>query len=487
MPYNELQPQKVFHFFKEVNNIPRESGNEKALSDYAVEFAKKRQLEVIQDASNNVLIRKPATVGFEHVQGVIIQGHLDMVCEKNNGTVHDFKVDPIEMIVKDAFLMANGTTLGADNGIAVAMGLALLDSDDIQHPAIELLLTTDEEVGMTGALNFDSSQLKGQYFINLDSEEEGEFVVSCAGGLKAFINLPIEKQTISTEGYILKEISITKLVGGHSGVEIDKNRANANKLTGRILCKLNESVNYFLMDIHGGTKDNVITREAFMTVLVAEKDAIVYDDVLDLLGEQIANEYKTADPEISIVSEDFEGPETVEVITTATTETITFLLMGVPNGIQTMSADLPGFVESSLNLGKIAIEEDHMVFLFAIRSGIRSLKYHMTKQVALFAKQCGAEFIQTAEYPEWEFKKGSHLLDVSVETFTKLFGKTPIVKSLHAGLEPGVFLEKNPNIEAISFGPDLFGVHSPDERLHIASTERTWNFLLEVLKNLKQK
>jgi len=482
--FENLEPKSVMKYFKAINDIPRESGNEKAVSDYLVSFANERGLEVIQDESLNVLIRKPATKGYEEAKGIILQGHMDMVCEKNADTDHDFLNDPIDMIVEGDYLTANGTTLGADNGIAVAMGLAVLDAKDMSHPELELIVTTDEEVGMTGAINFDASQLKGKYFINLDSEEEGEFTVGCAGGLKASINLPIQKEKISSKGLICREVSIKNLIGGHSGVEIDKCRANAIKLTGRILCKLDEKVNIQLMDILGGKKDNVIPREAFFTIMLPKEEEELFETILDLVGSEISDEYRTSDPDIEIVSKSLDVDDIVEVIEEEDLETAIFLLIGLPNGIQTMSAELEGFVESSLNIGKIAVEDDHIVYLFAVRSSIKSLKYYITDQLELFARYTNSEFIKTAEYPEWPVKKESNLVHKAIEIYENKFNKKPLVKSIHAGLESGVFLEKRNDIEAISIGPDMSGVHSPDEKVSISSIERTFDFLKDLLADL---
>lgn len=485
MKLDGLKPEKVMHFFYEINQIPRESGNEKAISDYLVQFANSRNLNVYQDSSLNVLITKDASIGYEAVPGVIIQGHMDMVCEKNADTQHDFTKDPIEIIIDGDHLRANGTTLGADNGIAIAMGLAILDDQSLIHPKIELLVTTDEEVGMTGAINFDSSLLTGKYFLNLDSEEEGEFVVSCAGGLKASINLPVQKHTVSMDGLICKEIAIRKLIGGHSGVEIDKCRANAIKLTGRILCKLDKEIDFHLVDIQGGKKDNVIPRETFTTIVLPQNQEATFDAIMDQVSQNIANEYRTSDPDIEIVSETLDVENEIEVISDENLEKALFLLLNLPNGIQTMSYELAGFVESSLNIGKIAIEDDHIVYLFAIRSSVRSIKYHITDQLELFAKYCNAEFIKTAEYPEWPLKKESYLLAQAKKVFSDIHGREPIIKSLHAGVESGVFLEKRPDIEAISVGPDMQAVHSPNEWVSISSIQRTYHFILELLKSIQ--
>ncbi len=480
----DLEPQSVMKFFYEINQIPRGSGNEKQISDYLVEFAKERQLEVVQDDALNVLIRKAATPGYENHKGVIIQGHMDMVCSKNAGVDHDFEKDPIDMLIDGDYITANGTTLGADNGIAVAMGLALLDAQDVKHPELEVIITTDEEVGLNGAIAFDANQLRGGYFLNLDSEEEGEFTIGCAGGLKSIINLPVYKETIETDSLICKEVAITKLLGGHSGVDIENYRANAVKLTGRILCKLDEEFDFSLLDIYGGDKDNVIPREAFFTIVFSKEEQERFDQVLDTIAQKIQHEYQSSDPNIEIVSKTIDVEKTVEVLAEASLESLIFLLMTVPNGIQTMSPELKGFVESSLNIGKVAVEDDHVVFLFAVRSSIASLKEHITNQLKCYANYCNAEFIKTAEYPEWPVKNDTELLKKAVEVYTNMYKKEPIVKSIHAGLEGGVFMEKLPHLEAISLGPDMDGVHSPDERVSISSIQRTYTYLINLIEAL---
>lgn len=480
-----LEPKNVIKFFYDINQIPRGSGDEQAISDFLVDFAKTRGFEVIQDEFLNVLMSKPATPGYEDAPGVIIQGHMDMVCDKNEDTVHDFTKDPIEMIIDGDHLTANGTTLGADNGIAVAMGLAVFDSSDLQHGPLEMIVTTDEEVGMTGAIEFDKSLLKGEYFLNLDSEEEGEFTVSCAGGLKSIINLPISKQLLKSEGFICKEIALKKLTGGHSGVDINKNRANAIKLIGRILCKLDEKVDIQLIDIHAGQKDNVIPREAFFTVVFPKEQEDAFEGVLDDVALLLANEYRATEPTIELISDTLDVPDEIEVLEEENLEAVIFLLMGLPNGVQSMSAEIKDFVESSLNIGKIAVEDDHIVFLFAVRSSVASLKYHISEQLELFAKHTNADFIKTAEYPEWALVAESELLNKAVEVYTAKYGKAPLVKGIHAGLEPGVFLEKRSDIQAISLGPDMDAVHSPDEWVSISSLERTYDYLKDLLAALK--
>ena len=483
---NGLEPEKVFYYFEELSKIPRGSGNEKAASDYLFDFGKKRNLFVMQDEFLNIIIKKPASIGYENSPSVIIQGHIDMVCEKNANIEHDFTKDGIKLLVDGDDVKADGTTLGADNGIAVAYALALLDDNTIEHPELEIVMTTDEEVGMTGAINMDVSELNGKYFINLDSEEEGELVVSCAGGLRGAIKIPIVHETMTNNNeYIIKEIFINNLKGGHSGMDIDKKRGNANKLTGKILCKLNDDLDIKLLDLYGGMKDNVIPREGFLSIVINKNDEKLFEKVLDDISAEISNEYKHTDGNISVYSVSFEFSNEIEYISKETTENIIFLLMNLPNGVIDMSPVLENIVESSLNLGKVSIENSEIEFLFAIRSSIKSVKFHISKQLELFAKKCGGSYTTCNEYPEWEYNQDSNLLSTCVNVYAKIYGDKPIVKAIHAGLEPGVFIEKLPHLDAISFGPNVYDVHSPDERFSITSTQRTWEYLKEVLKSLK--
>lgn len=488
MQYNleTLQKDSVFNYFFEISKIPRGSGNEKAISDYLKKFAEERNLYVRQDEYNNIVIKKQATEGFEKVPPVILQGHMDMVCEKNTDTNHNFETDPLELYVDDNFLKAKGTTLGADNGIAVAYCLALLDSKDIPHPALEVVVTTDEEVGLTGALSMDVSDLEGQYFINLDSEEEGELVISCAGGSRPIFKLPIENEKSGGGTFEYVKLNITSLKGGHSGMEIDKNRANANVLSGIILNRLYEAACIKLVNISGGKKDNVIPRECFVELLVQSDKKDAFNKALSEVTNEIKNEYKTSDPDINIYAAFEESKENTNVWTDEMTKKVIFLLMTVPNGIQSMSADIPGLVETSINLGTLHIEGNDLKFEFAARSSVRSRKVRMVKELQLFAQQVGATCNDSKNYPEWPFKKDSKLLEHCVSTYQKLYNKKPIVKGIHAGLEAGVFIEKLPNLDAISLGPNVFDVHSPEERLDIESTKRTWDYLLAIFNSLKE-
>lgn len=480
-----LLEDKVFYYFAEISKIPRQSGNEKAISDYLKKFAEDRGFFVRQDEFLNILIKKPATVGYEKAPIVIIQGHMDMVCEKNEGTIHDFKVDPIKLIKSGDYIVADGTTLGADNGIAVAYALALLDSTDIPHPGLEIVMTTDEEVGLTGALEMDASDLEGQYFINLDSEEEGELVVSCAGGLRAILQLPLTYEAIEINDYQTVQLNVQGLKGGHSGMEIDKNRGNAIVLLGIILSRLSQDLDFRVTHLMGGMKDNVIPRESFATLNIPKDQMKKFDGIMSIITAEIKNEYKTSDPDLFFLIDPIESAEVDKVIDKETLEKIIFLLMALPNGVQTMSADIEGLVESSINLGRLYKDGDNLYFEFASRSSVRSKKYRMVQLLKLFAKQVGATCTENKDYPEWPLKRDSKFLELCVDTFERLYNKKPLVKGIHAGLEAGVFMEKMPHLEAISFGPDTYDVHSPDEKISISSVKNTYEYLKEVLKSIQ--
>lgn len=475
-----LEPKGVFTYFEAISDIPRGSGNEQAISDYLVNFAKERHLEVIQDKALNVIIKKPGTGGLEHAPIVILQGHMDMVNEKNFDTVHDFLKDPLHLVVNGDFISAEGTTLGADNGIAVAYCLALLDAQDIPHPPMEVVITTDEEAGMTGASALDTSPIQGKYLINMDSEEEGEFTVSCAGGLKASISIPAVWE--EAEGNVLK-VMVKGLKGGHSGTEIDKCRGNSNRILGRILYALKTEIDLKIIDVFGGSKDNAIPREAYAHLVVKGNQVDAAKAILDNITKSIQHEYKTSDSGL-VVELTEPNIEHVKTLAQGSTDNLIFLLLNLPNGIQTMSADIDGLVESSLNLGVIHTNEERVKITFAVRSSVGSLKTLISNQLLTLAEKCDAKYSVTGAYPEWEYRKESKLRDIFIKTYEEKYGKKPLVNAIHAGLECGIFDEKIEGLDMIALGPNMFDVHTPDERLSISSTRRVWEFLLDVLKNI---
>ncbi len=478
-----LNPQAVFQYFYEISQIPRGSGNEKGISDYLVNFAKEHNLEVIQDPALNVIIKKPGTSGYENSTGVIIQGHMDMVCEKNKDTDHDFEKDPINLRVVEDMLYATNTTLGADNGIAVAYALAILASKDIPHPPLEVLITTEEETGMGGAMALEGSNLKGKYLINIDSEEEGTLLVSCAGGVRTRQMLKVMWEDANKDLSTYK-ISIRGLKGGHSGMEIIKQRGNANKLMGRILHDLSNSFEYFIGDINGGAKMNAIPRECDTTILIHDKEINVLKEKIKAWNTIFKKELRTVDPEIMIHLEKIENSPS-KVFSKETKNKVISTLMLIPNGIQTMSMDIEGLVESSTNLGVVTTLEEEITFESAVRSSVKTLKYSILDQMKSLANSLDCKLIADSDYPEWAYNPDSTLREVFQKVYKEKYGKEVEIAAIHAGLECGLLLEKMPNVDAISFGPNLYDVHTPDEHLSISSTQRMWEYLLDVLKELK--
>ncbi len=465
-----LKPEKVFGFFEEMSQIPRTSGNERKISDWLVKFGQDRGLETIQDEAMNVIIKKPASAGYEDHEPVIIQGHMDMVGEKTAESKHNFETDPLSLRVVDGWLWATDTTLGGDNGIAVAMGLAVLDSDDLAHPPIELLVTTEEEVGMNGAASLDASVLKGTRLLNIDSEEEGIFSISCAGGNVTKITFDPEYREASGSGY---ELRIFGLLGGHSGIEINKQRGNAVKLLGRTLKEIG---NVTLSEISGGAKHNAIPREAKAVFVSEDLDAAaVKSFVLDTLGHEF--------PEDPIQCEVKEA-DVVRLMDEKTSKAVIDYLVVMPDGVQSMIKSMEDMVESSLNSGVLEMIEGQVVVTHAIRSSSPSRKKQLTTVVSTLADAFGAKAEAFSDYPEWEYEPDSKLKDTCLEVFEKTTGKKAELTAIHAGLECGLLKKKLPDTEMISFGPDMTDVHTPNEHLSIESVGRTWMFLTELLKSL---
>ena len=474
----DLKPQSVFKYFEEISQIPRGSGNEKEISNYLKKFGEDLGLETIQDEYLNIIIRKPATKGYENAPCVMIQGHMDMVCEKNKDTDHDFTKDPLKLRLEDGMIYATGTTLGADNGIAVAMGMAILSDNSIEHPEIEFLVTVDEEAGMSGAMNLDGSQLKAKYILNLDSEEEGYILVSCAGGATAKSTLPIEYTNISGDKVGLA-IDIKGLLGGHSGMDIIKQRGNSNKLLGRLLNLL--SIDYDLAKVSGGSKNNAIPRESECIIAVNKNSVDEVKKQISDIEKIFKNELKTSDPGLVIeVSE----AHVEKVFTPEFKDKVIKMYNLMPNGVQTMSMDIEGLVESSTNLGVVVNSDNDILFESAVRSSVSTLKDDILNRMDLLTQSLKGSFKVESSYPAWEYAKGSKLEEICIEAYEKLTGKKPTIMALHAGLECGLLLSKMNGAEAISFGPDMFDVHTPNEHLDVKSTENTWDYLLTILKSI---
>lgn len=473
----KLEPKSVFGFFEELCAIPHGSRNTRAISDYLVRFAKERGLEHYQDDLNNVIIIAPATPGYENAEPVIIQGHMDMVCEKAPECEKDMAREGLDLAIDGDCIFARGTTLGGDDGIAVAMALAVLDSDTLPHPRVEAVITVDEEIGMEGAAGIDLSPLKARRLINVDSEEEGIFTVGCAGGACTECTLPVARAAF--DGAAL-DIAITGLLGGHSGAEIDKGRANADMLMGRVLYALSKATDMRLVSVHGGLKDNAIPTAAFASVIVADVDAA--ERVCRGLEADFKNEYRVNDGGITV---NVTAGTAALAMDKASSDKCIALLCCVPNGIQAMSADIPGLVQTSLNLGILTTDDDKLTAAFSVRSSIASQKRMLIDRLTALTGQLGGSVSVSGDYPGWEFDPDSKLRALMAEVFTEQYGHAPIVGAIHAGLECGLLIEKLPGLDCVSIGPDIDEIHTFREKLHIASTQRTWALLIETLKRMK--
>ncbi len=476
---DNIEPKQVMKFFEDISAIPRESKKEKQVSDWLVTFAKERGLEVIQDKSYNVIIKKPATSGYEQAPIVIIQGHMDMVCEQNQGTNHDFANDGIKLQVNGDFISGTGTTLGADNGIAVAFALALLDSKDIPHPALEVLLTADEEQGMSGAMNLDGSHLKGRLMINLDAGEN--LFVSCAGGARGEIEIATAFDTLTTTEQGIT-IEVRGLQGGHSGGEIHEQRGNSNKLLGRALNEIRKELPFNIAEIFGGAKENAIPREAEATLKFKNYDATKLNTIITQLNKTFKDEYKTSDPHVEIK---LNTKPINKVMNDVTTKKIVDTIILHPNGINTWSKEIENLVESSLNLGVIEMKDNSVCLRSAIRGSVLTRKIEIIEELRVLADVVGAKFVDSSHYPAWEYKKESKLRDIFAKVYENVLKRKPKVVAVHAGLECGLLSEKLPGVDIIAFGPGAYGAHTPEEKLSIKSTQEIWNYLLEGLKALK--
>ncbi len=473
---NKIKPEKVFAYFEEISAIPRGSGHNDKIKEYCENFAKERNLKYISDDAGNVIIFKDASNDCKSAEPVIIQGHLDMVWEKDSSANINFETDGLELRVDGDYVSAKGTTLGGDDGIAVAMCLAILDSDDICHPPLEIVFTADEEIGMLGAVALDFGALTAKRMINLDSEEEGTLWVSCAGGVRADIGLKTEFEVNADKQF---EISVSGLHGGHSGAEIHKGYANANKVMGRVLEMLSANDDFRIVSINGGTMDNAITRDC---VCIIKSDSLSIEKNVADIFEAIKSDYLAADPEINISVKYVDGYESA--MTADTTKSVIILLNELPSGVIAMSKEIEGLVETSLNLGILKTESDKVSYSFALRSGIDSEKDKLSARIVEIAEKYSCDIKLYSDYPAWEYKKDSQLRDTMASIYKDMFGKEMTVTAIHAGLECGLFCGKIKGLDCVSLGPDMVDIHTPTERLSISSTERVWKFLLRVLESI---
>ncbi len=484
MEKKDLRPAVVFHYFDEVCQVPRPSKKEEKIRAYLLDFAKKHNLEAKTDEAGNVLIKKAASAGMENLKTVILQSHIDMVCEKNKDTEHNFETDPIQTYIDGEWLRAKGTTLGADNGIGVATELAVLASDDIKHGPIECLFTVDEETGLTGAFALKEGFMNGDILLNLDSEDDGELFIGCAGGANttAIYPFPTEK---APQGWFFFRVSVKGLTGGHSGDDISKNRANANKLLNRFLVQTMQKYGMRLADIEGGNLHNAIPREAhaLCAVPMEYKEAVRVD--LNIFISEIENEYSATEPNLSM---DLESEAPVEyVMEQKAMERFLLSIYAVHHGVYAMSQDIPGLVETSSNLASIKVCDGTIKVVTSQRSSILSSRKDMSQMVSAAFILGGATVTTGEGYPGWKPNPSSEILKIAVESYKKLFGVEPKVKAIHAGLECGLFLQKYPSLDMVSFGPTLRGVHSPDERMLIPTVEKFWNHLLDILAHIPAK
>ena len=472
-----LEPASVFGFFEEICNIPHISYHEKELSDFCVNFAKERGLYYEQDKLGNVIIIGEATPGYEDAEPVMVQGHLDMVGDKIPTCTIDMEKEPIKLVVDGDYLTADGTTLGGDDGIAVSYGLALLDAKDIPHPRLEVVLTVSEEVGLLGATDIDLSCCKAKRLINIDSEEEGVFTAGCAGGLRADCVIPSETEV---KKGVVCEIKTQGFLGGHSGIEINKGRANGNTMMGRFLMFLEDKVAFDIVSIVGGVKDNVIPKNVVAKLLVKKKDVDALQEALARFNQFIAVEFAVADLDITLVLEVQEETE-CRVLSASSKEKAITVLNLMPNGVQTMSRDLPDLVETSLNMGVVKIDEEQISLCFSVRSSLESAKEFIARKLRQLTESLGGTATYRGEYPGWPYARDSKLRDLCVKVYKEQYGKEPKIEVIHAGLECGILSSKVEGLDCISIGPDMFDVHTPDEKISISSIARVWEFLKAVL------
>ena len=472
-----LQPASVFSYFEKICAIPHGSRNTKAISDYLVSFARSHGIRYEQDSLNNVVMYQEGTCGYEDHAPVILQGHMDMVCEKDVDCSINMDTDGLDIDHDGEWIFAHGTTLGGDNGIAVAYMLALLADKTIPHPPLEIIITVDEEIGMEGAAGVDLSHFQSRTMINLDSEDEGVFTVSCAGGARSVIHMPVQRRVVY--GPCVK-LTVEGLRGGHSGVEIHKNLANANKVMGEFLGRIQKLMPLCITKLQGGAKDNAIPRTCEATLIPLGIHVERINDIAEQLQAEIRENYDEPD---AIVRGDNVDALGGNALTTECTAKVIALLNAAPNGVQSMSQDIEGLVQTSLNLGVMSLDEE-LTLTFAVRSSVNAEKVDLLKRLRELAAFYEGSTSEMGDYPAWEYKKDSYLRDTMVTTFSRMFGKKPEVVAIHAGLECGLLSEKLPDLDCVSIGPDMQDIHTSREKLSIASTKRTWEFLLEVLKSL---
>lgn len=499
MDINELSPSEVFSYFQEICAIPHGSGNTGMIADYCLEFAKLHGLKARKDAADNVVIFKAGSSGYEDCEPVILQGHLDMVCEKEPDCDIDMSVQSIKACTDGKMVWADGTTLGADDGIAVAFILAVLASDTIAHPPIQAVLTSDEEIGMLGARDLDTSEITAKRLINIDSENEGILYVSCAGGVRAECDIPVvyedavgwvadgeqddNASDAAGNGQVCFEVKISGLAGGHSGVEIHKQHTNAIRLLASLLSHASGAADFRLVSLSGGGKENAIPKEAKAVISVRSCDVTTFEQSIKESAAVWLQEISATEPHAKIEVEKTDAVAD-KVLDSHSTANVIYALWLSPDGVYKMSQEINGMVQTSLNLGAAYLDTDKLVYKYLIRSNTAAGKKLLLERVTTFVKHLSGKVVTMSDYPAWEYKSDSQLRKICVESFANVYGHEPEVTSIHAGLECGILAGKMPGVDMISFGPTLKSVHTPDECMNVASVERTWAYLLEILKSL---
>ena len=477
-----LEPRLVWEQFDAITRVPRPSKKEGRIIEFLIDFAKRHGIEYRKDAVGNVVMRKPATPGYEDHPGVILQSHMDMVCEKNSDVEFDFEHDAIRPYIDGEWVRAEGTTLGADCGIGMAAALAVLLDGTVEHGPLEALFTVDEETGLTGAFELGEGMLTGKYLLNLDSEDEGELFIGCAGGIDTIATFHYEMEP-APKNYTFFRVDVSDLQGGHSGDDIDKGRVNSNKTVARLLWNGMQSCELRLSYFSGGNLRNAIPREAYAIFGVPTKFKNEFLNRYRLFAADLENEFRFREPNFRITLN--EMPEVEEVLDARTQSGLIYSLVGVPNGVVAMSFAVPGLVETSTNLASVKFGDDHTIVVTSSqRSSVESAKTYVMQMVESVFTLAGADVAHSDGYPGWAPNPESHLLETTVAAYRRLFSTEPKVRAIHAGLECGLFLEKYPELEMVSFGPTLRGVHSPDERLEIATVPKFWQLLCETLRTL---
>ena len=479
-----LTPARLWHYFGEILQIPRPSKKEEKIAAYLVDFGEKQGLETLRDAIGNVIIRKAATAGKENVKSVVLQSHIDMVCEKNSDKVHDFDNDPIEAYVEDGWLKANGTTLGADDGIGMAAQLALLEASDIEHGPIECLFTVDEETGLTGAFGLDSEILNSRILLNLDSEDDGLIFIGCAGGKDTVAEMPYTRESVP-QNHISYKVSVTGLRGGHSGDDIEKGFGNANKILNRLLWNSANDHGLLVADFNAGNLRNAIAREGFAIVMIPEGNSSEFEAYLTGFNRTIKAEYKVTEPVLKVSFDKADTPSFV--IGKKTQSNLLNGIYACPHGVIAMSQDIDDFVETSTNLASVKVKDDFIEITTSQRSSVESAKDDICAMVASSLQLAGCKTRHTDGYPGWTPNPKSEIVDITAKVYQDLFNTEPEVLAVHAGLECGLIGDKYPDMDMVSYGPTIRGAHSPDERINIETVQKFWDMTIEILKRIGSK